>query len=284
MFYSPLRYPGGKNRLARLVAQICVDNGVDGHYVEPYVGGAAVALYLLIEGRVKTITINDYDRSIYAFWYCVLNRTDELCERIEKTPVTMPHWREAKEIQRNKVQADLLDLGFSTFFLNRTNRSGIINAGVIGGISQQGNYKMDCRFNKKNLIERIRRIAQHKKDITLHHKDALELIEDMDQWGYNTIFYFDPPYYSKGSSLYMNHYNDEQHKKVADKIKSMKNFHWIVSYDDVPQIRKMYRWALSEKYLLKHFAYKMKKGAEILFYGHKTKIPNAHLFRSLITG
>ena len=276
--------------MARLIAQICVDNGVDGHYVEPYVGGAAVALYLLIEGRVKTITINDYDSSIYAFWYCVLNRTDELCECIEKTPVTMPHWREAKEIQKNKaqanlkVQADLLDLGFSTFFLNRTNRSGIINAGVIGGIAQQGNYKMDCRFNKKNLIERIRLIAKHKKDITLHHKDALELIEDMDQWGDNTIFYFDPPYYSKGSSLYMNHYNDEQHKKVADKIKSMKHFHWIVSYDDVPQIEAMYHWALSEKYPLKHFAYKMKKGAEILFYGHKTKIPDAHLFRSLITG
>ena len=133
MFYSPLRYPWGKNKLAKFIAQICIDNNVHNHYVEPYAGGASVALYLLIENKVNSITINDYDRSIYAFWYAVLKNTNKLCKLIEDTDINIDNWKKAKEIQKNKQKATLLDLGFSTLFLNRTNISGIINAGVIGG-------------------------------------------------------------------------------------------------------------------------------------------------------
>jgi len=150
MFYSPLRYPGGKNKLSAFIAKICIDNNINGHYVEPYSGGASVALFLLMEGFVEKITINDKDRSIYAFWYSVLNKTNKLCERIENAELNIEEWRKQKEVQANKKKADLLDLGFSTFYLNRTNRSGIINAGVIGGIQQNGNYLMDCRFNKED--------------------------------------------------------------------------------------------------------------------------------------
>ena len=84
MFYSPLRYPGGKNKLSKFISKICIDNNINGHYVEPYAGGASVALHLLIENRIKKITINDYDRSIYAFWHSVLWDTNKLCGLIEK--------------------------------------------------------------------------------------------------------------------------------------------------------------------------------------------------------
>ncbi|MBN3662105.1 MAG: DNA adenine methylase, partial [Ornithobacterium rhinotracheale] len=177
MFYSPLRYPGGKNKLSAFIAKICIDNNINGHYVEPYSGGASVALFLLIEGYVKQVTINDKDRSIYAFWYCVLNKTKQLCEKIENAQLNIDEWRKQKKIQLKKDEANLLDLGFSTFYLNRTNRSGIINAGVIGGVEQKGNYLMDCRFNKLELIKRIKLIAKYKKNIRLYNKDANELID-----------------------------------------------------------------------------------------------------------
>ena len=166
--YSPLRYPGGKNKLSAFLAKICVDNNINGHYVEPYSGGASVALFLLLEGFVSDITINDKDRSIYAFWHSVLNKTTQLCERIENTEITVTEWNKQREIQNRKETADLLELGFSTFFLNRTNRSGIINAGIIGGKEQNGNYLMDCRFNKSELIQRIKIIAKRKKNIRLY--------------------------------------------------------------------------------------------------------------------
>lgn len=272
MFYSPLRYPGGKNKLAKFIAQICVDNNINGHYVEPYAGGASVALHLLIENKIKRIIINDYDRSIYAFWHSVIKNNKKLCNLIENTKINIENWKKAKNIQRNKKKAKLLDLGFSTFFLNRTNISGIINAGVIGGLKQNGEYKMNCRFNKKELIKRIKLIAKHKEQIKLHNLDALELIKEIQKESDNkqTIFYFDPPYYLKGASLYMNHYKNNQHVEVSKAIKNIKNINWIVSYDNTSDIENIiYKWVPKKrtiKYSFNHSAYKAREGKEILFF------------------
>lgn len=275
MFNSPLRYPGGKNKLSAFIAKICVDNNINGHYVEPYSGGASVALFLLLEGFVNKITINDRDRSIYAFWHSVLNKTNQLCELIENAELTIDEWRKQKEVQNNKKSADLLELGFSTFYLNRTNRSGIINAGVMGGIEQQGNYLMDCRFNKVDLIERIRKIASKKKQIRLYNKDAIKLIDKIQREAEdnNVIFYFDPPYYLKASTLYMNHYQDKNHKSVSDKIKSIRNIKWVVSYDNVPQIQELYSECQKKEFSFKHTAFESREGKEILFFSNNLVKP-----------
>ena len=279
MHYSPLRYPGGKNKLSAFIAQICIENDINGHYVEPYSGGASVALFLLLEGFVEKITINDKDRSIYAFWHSVLNKTEQLCELIENTEITISEWRKQKNIQSRKQNADLLELGFSTFFLNRTNRSGIIKGGMIGGVNQSGDYLIDCRFNKSDLIDRIRKIASRKKDIRLYKKDALKLIEKIQKESENSniIFYFDPPYYYKASSLYMNHYKDENHRLVSEKIKSIKNIRWIVSYDNVPEIKELYSNCDKKEYSFKHTAHSTRIGKEILFFSSgllKTNLEN----------
>ena len=275
MFYSPLRYPGGKNKLAKLIARICTDNNINGHYVEPYAGGASVALHLLIERKMSKITINDYDKSIYAFWYSVLNYTHKLCKLIEETPITIDEWKKQKEIQKRKNEVGLLELGFSTLFLNRTNISGIINAGPIGGMKQKSKYKLDCRFNKKEIIKRIKLIASFKDQIRLFNLDAIELIKliKKESNNSNTIFYFDPPYFLKGPTLYMNFYKKEDHKKVAQEIKKIKNIHWIVSYDDVGEINKMYSWVRNKLLLnIIHTAYEPKIGKEVLFLSDRLNV------------
>ena len=276
MFYSPLRYPGGKNKLSAFIAKICIDNKINGHYVEPYSGGASVALFLLLEGFVNKITLNDKDKSIFAFWYSVLNHTEELCDLIENATLTVNEWRKQRNIQKNKEDSELLELGFSTFYLNRTNRSGIINAGLIGGIEQNGNYLMNCRFNKKDLIERILLIASRKRDILLFREDAIDLIDIIQDQAEdnNIIFYFDPPYYLKASSLYMNHYQDKNHELVSNKIKSIKNIKWIVSYDNVPEINKLYDDCTKKEFSFKHTAYKARIGKEILFFSPTILSPN----------
>lgn len=276
MFYSPLRYPGGKNKLSAFIAKLCIDNKVTGHYVEPYSGGASVALFLLLEGFVKKITINDKDRSIYAFWHSVLNNTTQLCEMIEKATFTIEEWKKQKNIQLNKKNVSLLELGYSTFYLNRTNRSGIINAGVIGGLDQAGDYLMDCRFNKENLISRIHLIASRKKDIKLYKKDAIKLIEKIQKEtpNGNVIFYFDPPYYLKASTLYMNHYQYNNHKKVSETIRSIQDIKWIVSYDNVPEIQNLYNECQKKEFSFKHTAYESRIGQEILFFSDNLMLPN----------
>jgi len=275
MLYSPLRYPGGKNKLSAFIAKICIDNNKTMHYVEPYSGGASVALFLLLENYVERITINDKDRSIYAFWYSVLNKTTQLCELIKHSKLTVKEWRKQRAIQLNKKQEDLLTLGYSTFYLNRTNRSGIISGGLMGGINQDGNYLMDCRFNKQDLISRIELIASHKKKIRLYKKDAIKLIDKIQAESKNqkTIFYFDPPYYLKAQSLYMNHYNDADHKMISHKIKSIKDISWIVSYDNTKEIQNLYKQCKKKEYSFKHTAYEVRNGQELLFFSRDLKEP-----------
>ena len=276
MFYSPLRYPGGKNKLAGFLAKICIDNNIHGHYVEPYAGGASVALFLLLEGIVGKITINDKDLSIHAFWHSVLNETDALCNLIETTDVTVENRIRLKSIQNDKETASILDLGFSTLFLNRTNRDGIIKGGVIGGNEQKGDYKLDCRFNKDEIIKKIRLIAAKKDKITLHSLDALDLIDriTLESGNSETIFYFDPPYYLKGASLYMNYYAKSDHQEVADKIKNINNVNWIVSYDNHDVIKDLYKPFCPKEYTFNHSAHSSKIGQEVLFFSNGIKIPS----------
>lgn len=267
MHYSPLRYPGGKNKLSAFVAKMCLENGIKEHYIEPYSGGAGVALFLLFEGYVSKITINDKDKAIYAFWYSVLYKTDQLCQLIENADLNLLEWRKQRNVQFNKENHDLLELGFSTFYLNRTNRSGIILGGIMGGVNQDGNYLMNCRFNRSDLILRIKKIASKKNRITLYNLDALDLIDKIQSNSKikNCIYYFDPPYYHKADSLYLNHYKPIDHKEVSDKIKTINNHKWIVSYDNVVEIQKLYADCPKKEFSFKHTAYEIREGKEILF-------------------
>lgn len=267
MFYSPLRYPGGKNKLSPFIAQVCVDNGITGHYIEPYCGGASVALFLLFEKYVEKITINDKDKSIYALWHSILNDADNLCKLIYDSPINLDQWEKQKQIQLNKDSADYLSLGFSTLFLNRTNRSGIITGGMIGGRAQSGDYLIDCRFNKEDIIKKIVAISNLRNSIELYNMDAFSLIDFYDVAGsQNTIFYFDPPYYLKADQLYMNHYNINDHKAMSNRIKDIKNVHWIVSYDNHEIIRNLYYSFVNIEYSFTHSAGTSKIGNELLFF------------------
>lgn len=273
-FSSPLRYPGGKRKLAGFVKDAVIKNDIQGGtYVEPFAGGASVALYLLFNESVNQIIINDIDRSIYAFWYCVLNNTQELCNRIKQTAITMAEWENQKAVQQEKEQAELLDLAFSTFFLNRTNRSGIIKGGVIGGKEQTGEWKMDVRFNKADLIKRIEKIALYRDRISLHCLDSIafidEILPDIDD---HTLIYFDPPYYNQGSALYVNHYIHENHVELSQYIQRL-NCKWMLTYDYTPKIIEMYRDVEKRLLTLSYTASQKVKGSEMLAFSNNFIIP-----------
>jgi DNA adenine methylase len=275
-YYSPLRYPGGKAKVANYFKEIFKENYLyDGTYIEPFSGGASVALSLLFNEYASKIIINDIDRSIYSFWYCVLNHTEELCKLIRDTPVTMETWNAQKKIQDSKNKYGLLKVGFSTFFLNRTNRSGIINAGVIGGRNQNGNWKIDARYNKIDLIERITRIARYKGQIELFNLDAVYLVKKLSsKLPVKSIFYFDPPYYVKGKDLYLNYFVDKDHAKIANTIGSIRTHKWVVSYDSDPAIVNLYRKYRQENYFLNYSLINASRGEEIMIFSDNLHIPD----------
>ncbi len=246
---SPLRYPGGKYRLAgflRLVIQNL--NMQDCTYVEPFAGGAGVALSLLFDGTVNRIVINDYDKAIYSFWRAVRQEPASLIDLIQNTPVTIDEWHRQKEIYLTST-AYSLELAFATLFLNRTNRSGILNAGPIGGYAQNGEWKLDVRFDKETIIAKIELIAKERERITVYNKDIISLLRNyVSRLGDNLFFYFDPPYYNKGQKLYKNFLTPQDHKRICDVITNEITSPWIITYDDVSQIAEMY-----SDYEIRHF-------------------------------
>jgi DNA adenine methylase len=266
--YSPLRYPGGKGKLIKYFKELFTENDLQqGTYVELYAGGAAIALSLLIDGYASKIIINDNDRSISAFWYSVLHYTENLCEIIRKTPVNMATWRKQKEIQRKKQEAGILDLGFSTLFLNRTNRSGILSAGVIGGNKQKGTWKINARYNKETLINKIKLIASYRDKIELYSYDSVQVIKEIvPKLSSKTLIYLDPPYYKKGKQLYMNYYIDQDHKEVAAVIRKVHVQKWIITYDEADLIKKVYNGEKIIPYSLRYSAGKNKEGKELMIF------------------
>lgn len=276
--YSPLRYPGGKGKLARFIRAIVRENGLsDGRYVEPYAGGAAVAWELLITGIVRRVSINDISKPVFAFWHSVLNATDDLCRLIQDRPLSIEEWDNQKDIFRRPEEHDYLSLGFSFFFLNRTNRSGILNGGVIGGRKQTGTWKIDARFNRADLIFRIKKIASLKSRIELTQLDAIEFIKNnSDRFGNRTIIYIDPPYFEKGRFLYYDAYRAEDHALVSKAVNELEGLNWIVSYDDVRPIHDLYSKSPWLQYTLNYSARNVTRGREVMFFSPNLVVPKVH--------
>jgi DNA adenine methylase len=278
---TPLRYPGGKGSIYHLMSEFIYANDLGrGHYVEPFAGGCGLALKLLLQGDVSAIHINDVDRGVWSFWDALLNSSKDLISLIEETNITIDEWKKQKDILSSEDKYSSLEIGFATFFLNRTNRSGIIKgAGAIGGLNQDGPYKIDCRFNKKDLIKRIERINNYRDGIHLYNKDANEFIENVqEKLPKKSLFCIDPPYYNKGKSLYTSYYNPDDHEKLSIFVRDIK-FPWLVTYDNVGEISDLYgefrQFTLDIKYSLNL----KRTGSELLIASDNLTIP-AHLERA----
>ena len=275
-FNTPLRYPGGKGKLTPYLKLVFEHNDlINGNYVEPYAGGAGVALNLLVDGYASLIHLNDLNSSVYAFWYSVINNPEELCRKILDVTVTMDEWYKQKAILNDPLNHCLIDIGFSTFFLNRTNRSGILLGGVIGGKNQDGDWKLDARFNKSSLIDRIEKIALLRDNIRLYNLDAEALIKTvLPILPEKTLVYLDPPYYVKGQGLYQNHYKHDDHVAIADLVQKDIKQHWIVSYDHTSEIDEMYKSRAKITYGINYSAQSRYKGAEVMFFSKNLIIPD----------
>lgn len=266
--FSPLRYPGGKTKLYDKLVSLLKQNKLqDVIYIEPFCGGCGLAIKLLLSGDVSSIIINDINPAIYAFWYCVLNKTEELCSRINECNVTIGERDKHTLILKDVNNHSTIDIGFATLFLNRTNISGILNAGPIGGREQAGKDKLDARFKKTVLKDKIIAIADKKQKISLYNLDVFDFVTKvLPEYESSQLFLnFDPPYVKKGQELYLNHFSPEDHRRLRDQI-SQCNQHWIATYDYNQSILDLYSPFNYERIQLNHSAGTMKKGDEVIIY------------------
>lgn len=269
---SPLRYPGGKWRLARYFEKVIALNYVRPPlYVEPYAGGASLALSLLFTNIVREIYLNDLDPAIHAFWSSLLHRGEDFCELIESVSITPDEWRRQRRIYASGIAAGRLGLGFAAFFLNRTNHSGILNGGMIGGKRQKGEWKLDARFNRSELVRRVKKISDFKSRIHLRCQNATEFLSN-EMFEKGSLVYLDPPYYRAGKALYLNAYKPNDHELVRDCALGLR-CPWIISYDDVAEIRRLYSSQKSRRIRLLHTARTARWGREIMFFSRHLRVP-----------
>ncbi|WP_368346716.1 DNA adenine methylase [Peptostreptococcus anaerobius] len=275
--YSPLRYPGGKTQLSRFVMQLLELNKLDDIvYVEPFAGGFGAGLELLFKNKVKSVIINDYDVAIYSIWYAILNETERFINDIINVKINIQEWEIQKNIYNKSLEEKYYsyELAFATYFLNRTNRSGIITGGPIGGKNQKGNYKLDCRFNKNDLIRKIVRISDYKDKIQLYNMEANDFIDKIIlRHNPNKIFtFFDPPYYEQGKNLYTNFFKHEDHLNLQGKINNLTDYYWILTYDNKEEILSIYENYSKYLYSINYSASNVRKAKEILIPSIKVKL------------
>lgn len=270
---SPLRYPGGKTQLAPFVIDLARANNLyGGVYAEPFAGGAGIAWRLLLNGDMTEVWLNDIDPALFAFWQTVVHNPDPLCERVLKTALTMEEWHRQRVTLADE-QSSRLDLAFAVLFLNRTNRSGILKGGVIGGLDQTGNYKLDCRFNKEALINKIQRIHIYREVIHISRLDAKECLLNWDKrFPPKALLNIDPPYYRQGRDLYLSFYGPSDHRNLAQVISNLES-PWMLTYDDEPEIERLYAGTPLYRKSLIYYAQVKRRASELLILSPKLKRP-----------
>lgn len=272
LYPSPLRYPGGKGKVSNFFKLLLLENDLVGcEYVEPYAGGASVALSLLFEEYAGHVHINDLDRGVHAFWKVVLERPEDLCRLIRDTRPGLREWDRQRKIQRGTDPTEL-ELAFSTFFMNRTNRSGIIDGGIIGGRKQTGDWKIDARWRPEDSIARIEKIARFSSRITLTGIDTAVYLRDLLPEIEGAFLYLDPPYYTKGKGLYTSFYEHDDHKQIAELVLGLDQ-PWVVSYDAEPEIEALYLAAQRLDYGLRYTARESSEGDEVMFFSGGLGVP-----------
>ena len=271
---SPLRYPGGKTKLYNYVKSLIESNGMIGEtYIEPFAGGSGLALKLLFNNDVKRIVINDLDPAIYAFWYCVLNNADQMCEFINTVPLTVAEWDKQHDIYVNQQDYTQLELAQAVFYLNRTNVSGVITGGVIGKRDQTGTYKIDARFNRDDLVKKIREIAAVSNRIDLYNLDAIDFLAKELRHYYKVFINFDPPYVVKGGQLYKNSFTETDHKALRDQIAKC-NRKWIVTYDVCDLVSNLYSKFRCSTIDINYSANGARKAKEYVFFSDNLNLPD----------
>jgi DNA adenine methylase len=273
---SPLRYPGGKSSVAGLLSQIRSINGLGGLAVaEPFAGGAGASLGLLYLEETPEIYINDADPAIHDFWWALVKRPKAFVRLLMSKRINLAEWRRQRDVYRSRGRVGRLRRGFAAFFLNRCNRSGIIvNGGPIGGIRQQGPWKVNARFNKHDLKARCSRVGEYRERIHVSCRDGIDFIRRMS--GNATMFFVDPPYFVKGHTLYLNAVDEAYHRALANELRRMEGRAWVLTYDDCPAIRQMYAgWAQVRPFSLRYAASERRQGKEVLITPMGLRLPES---------
>jgi DNA adenine methylase len=248
-------------------------------YAEPFAGGAGAALRLLANEEVRYAHINDMDPGIAAFWRSVFHQTAEFVKLIETVPIDVDEWHKTREVYTHPELHDDLTLGFATFFLNRCNRSGILTARPIGGLNQTGNWKIDARFNRVSLAERVEYIGAFRNRTLVTEMDARPFLDGMASENRRVLTYVDPPYLVQGERLYLDGLSYDDHRELATLLRRS-DLPWFMTYDADERISKdLYSGLRCASFDISHTAARQHIGSEYAVFSAGLVVPDLNIIK-----
>ncbi|MBO1752157.1 DNA adenine methylase [Actinotalea sp. BY-33] len=282
-YLSPLRYPGGKARLAPYLKRLIeAQQHRPSQYAEPFAGGAGAALHLLKDGTVSSIHLNDLNPGIAAFWRGALDYPNEFCDLVRTAALNIDEWYVQRDIYSHPAGHNDLELGFATFYLNRTNRSGILDARPIGGFDQSGRWKIDARFNRESLCARIQAIADMRHEIYVTEQEGLDFLAALQGIADDVFVYADPPYLVQGEGLYLHAFDADDHVALAELLAEAA-FPWMLTYDNDPRItERLYARGRCATFEIAHTAHRQHVGQEAVIYSPRLNVPDLLITRGRI--
>lgn len=243
------RYPGGKSKIKFEILSLLnnfFQSNPSAQYREPFFGGGSIGLNLLKTQNISSIWINDFDSGIAAIWTVVLNNPEELKDKINSYIPSVNDFFKFKEELKNNKFSDIIELAFKKIVIHQISYSGLgtKSGGPLGGIDQESKYKINCRWSAKTLNKNIDNINKLLKTTKIINNSCTDLdFEDVIEDNLNhSILYLDPPYYLKGTELYQCAFSESDHIRLSKALQNTGNS-WVLSYDDQPEIRKLYNWA-----------------------------------------
>ena len=222
---GPLSYIGGKNRLAKQLIAMFPPHVT---YCEVFLGGGQV---FFRKEPSKVEVINDIDNEVVNFFRCAQQHPEEMV-RCLKFVLVGREWFRLFNVQNPAGLTDI-QRAVRFFYLQKNCYAGLVRdrhygAKVVGAPG----------FNPSRLPELLTNVHKRLARVQIESLPFQEFIPRFDRPG--TLLYLDPPYWRR--KLYNFNFADEDYRILSDLLSSISG-KFILSVDDVPQLRELFAWA-----------------------------------------
>lgn len=225
---SPFRYPGGKFRARSLICSLIPAHT---HYVEPLAGGASI---FFAKAKASTNVLNDKDSDLMNCYIHIRDHVEDLIVHLKGEEAT----RERYDYYKNEYQTETaLERAVRWYYLNRTSFSGIMNPE-----NCYWGYDDECSMRPENWPGHLRRCSQKLQGVKLSADDFETVVNQAPN---GAFLFVDPPYFGSGQArFYAQRFTENDHHRLASVLEQHNHrVHFLLTYDDCPEIRKQYAWA-----------------------------------------